>query len=229
VRSPSAIASQAAAEAVVEALIATPCHPHDPGDRSKMEACFGETFADVRVHRDGQAGDFAADLRADAFTLGQHVFFGHGRYRPGSPEGQRLLAHELAHTLQQRDPGRPVSRARLVAPATADARLEAEAEAAAEWAESGRPIPPGAVTLSTPESRGSVARRSLGSILRGALSEILDPARLNEAYAENILRQLRADPEDRGGKIRLKLAGLSGVARSGVLERLEARLDQPAW
>src|SRR5262245_104641 len=85
-RSPSAIASQAAAEAVVEALIATPCHPLDPGDRSKMEASFGETFTDVRVHRDGQSGDFAADLRADAFTLGQHVFFGHGRYRPGTPE-----------------------------------------------------------------------------------------------------------------------------------------------
>ena len=195
-----------------------------------MEAAFGESFADVRVHRDSQAGDFAADLQADAFTLGQHVFFGHGRYRPGSPEGRRPAAHELAHTLQQREPGRPAPRARLNTPATADAGSEAEAEAA---------VAPGRVRPADPGGHGDAQHArgraapspggSLGSILRGALSEILDPARLNEAYAENILRQLRADPEDRGGKIRLKLAGLSDLARSGVLDKLEAKLDQPAW
>src|SRR4051812_14780879 len=70
--SPTAIAAQAAAEAVVESLVATPSYPLDPGDRTAMESAFGESFADVRVHRDGQAGDFAAGLQADAFTLGQH-------------------------------------------------------------------------------------------------------------------------------------------------------------
>jgi len=229
---PSAIAAEAAAEVVVEELIQTPCHPIDPGDRSRMEAAFGDSFADVRVHHDSRAGDFAADLRADAFTLGQHVFFGYGRYRPGTPEGRRLLAHELAHTLQQRGPARPVPRNRLArpdSPATPNARLEAEAESAAAHADAGRAVPPGTVSLATPEARGSIARRSLGSILRGALSEVLDPARLNDAFAENILRRLRADPDDRGGKVRLQMAGLSPFARSGVLDRLEAKLDQPAW
>lgn len=71
----------------------------------EMEARFGESFADVRIHNDAQAHHSAADLEAKAYTYGADVAFGAGRYAPGSSEGKRLLAHELAHVVQQRRGG----------------------------------------------------------------------------------------------------------------------------
>jgi hypothetical protein len=69
-----------------------------------MERSFGSSFADVRVHSDDSAGRLAADLGAAAFTRGCDVYFGTGRYEPGTPSGRLLLAHELAHTVQQEAP-----------------------------------------------------------------------------------------------------------------------------
>ncbi len=63
----------------------------------KMEALFSTNFSDVRVH----TGNEAAALGAHAFTYGSDIYFAHGQYSPGSPHGQRLLAHELAHVVQQ--------------------------------------------------------------------------------------------------------------------------------
>jgi hypothetical protein len=71
-------------------------------------------FADVRVHADGEAGDAAQAVGASAFTVGSHVVFAPGAYAPTTAMGRTLLAHELAHVLQQRTmPGsgrRPVAR-----------------------------------------------------------------------------------------------------------------------
>jgi hypothetical protein len=66
-----------------------------------MEAAFGHSFAQVRVHSDGRAGDLSSNLNARAFTVGTDVAFGHGEYRPGTLIGDALLAHELAHVVQQ--------------------------------------------------------------------------------------------------------------------------------
>ena len=67
-----------------------------------MESGFGRSFADVRVHTDGAAAHSAAALDAHAYTSGRELVFAHGRYDPGTPAGRRLLAHELAHVVQQR-------------------------------------------------------------------------------------------------------------------------------
>ncbi|MEZ6242089.1 MAG: DUF4157 domain-containing protein [Phycisphaerales bacterium] len=61
----------------------------------------GRDFGRVRVHTDAEAGRLSKALRAHAFTWGRHVYFAPGRYKPGTPEGLRLLAHELTHTVQQ--------------------------------------------------------------------------------------------------------------------------------
>ena len=66
-----------------------------------MESGFGTTFDDVRVHTDEDAAKSAASLGADAYTTGRDIYFASGKYAPGSSEGQRLLAHELTHTIQQ--------------------------------------------------------------------------------------------------------------------------------
>ena len=67
-----------------------------------MEAGFGRSFADVRVHTDGAAGRSAASVDAHAYTSGRELVFAHGRYDPATPAGRHLLAHELAHVVQQR-------------------------------------------------------------------------------------------------------------------------------
>ncbi|MBA2298232.1 MAG: DUF4157 domain-containing protein, partial [Actinobacteria bacterium] len=75
--------------------------PLDAATRGSMEARFGYDFARVRVHDDARAAAGAARLDAAAFTVGQDVVFGAGRYAPASYAGRHLLAHELAHVVQQ--------------------------------------------------------------------------------------------------------------------------------
>lgn len=66
-----------------------------------MESRFAHDFAQVRVHSDPASAASARALNADAYTVGPHVVFADGRYAPGTDPGKRLLAHELAHTVQQ--------------------------------------------------------------------------------------------------------------------------------
>jgi hypothetical protein len=80
--------------------------PLDAGVRERMETGFGSSFSGVRIHADGEAARLSDLVNARAFTHGSDVFFGGGEYAPGTAAGDRLLAHELAHTLQQTSPGR---------------------------------------------------------------------------------------------------------------------------
>lgn len=73
-----------------------------PTVRAFMEHGFGTDFGAVRVHADRQAAQSAEQLNAVAYTVGQDVFFNHGQYQPNTQGGRRLLAHELAHVVQQR-------------------------------------------------------------------------------------------------------------------------------
>jgi hypothetical protein len=73
------------------------------GVKSGMEAAYGVDFSDVRVHTGGRAAQAADSVDARAFTVGQDVAFGAGEYQPGSPIGDALIAHELAHVMQQRN------------------------------------------------------------------------------------------------------------------------------
>jgi Domain of unknown function (DUF4157) len=73
----------------------------DPMTRRRMEHAFGADFDGVRVHTSATIDTAAEGLAADAFTLGRDVYVRRSLYRPGTPDGDRLLAHELTHTLQQ--------------------------------------------------------------------------------------------------------------------------------
>jgi hypothetical protein len=74
--------------------------------RGEMELALGADFSGVQVHSDALADQLNNSLDARAFTTGRDIFFRRGEYSPGSPGGQRLLAHELVHVVQQRAPGR---------------------------------------------------------------------------------------------------------------------------
>jgi hypothetical protein len=66
-----------------------------------MEDAFGADFSGVKVHSDAQSDSLNQSLQATAFTTGSDVFFAKGQYKPTSPAGQELLAHELTHVVQQ--------------------------------------------------------------------------------------------------------------------------------
>lgn len=69
--------------------------------RSFFESRFGRDFSRVRVHTDTAAEESARDINAQAFTHGRHIVFAAGKFDPASGAGQRLLAHELTHVIQQ--------------------------------------------------------------------------------------------------------------------------------
>lgn len=89
------------APASVDNTLARPGKPLEPGLRRNMEQRFGHDFSHVRVHADADAARSARDIDAHAYTLGTDIVFGAGRYAPSTPSGRHLLAHELAHVIQQ--------------------------------------------------------------------------------------------------------------------------------
>lgn len=88
-------------EARIDAMSAGGGSPLPGPLRAVFEPRFGYDFSGVRVHTGADASGAAVALGARAFTVGDHVFFGAGEYQPASPQGQRLIAHELTHTIQQ--------------------------------------------------------------------------------------------------------------------------------
>ena len=105
--------------------------PLDSATRATVEPRFGCDFGDVRIHTGGAAAQLAETLGARAYTTGRDIVFGGGEFSPGTAGGRHLLAHELAHVVQQRrGAGRgTIMRTPLAMPAT-PARPATVAEAA---------------------------------------------------------------------------------------------------
>jgi len=95
------VGDRRAPESVSKAL-RSPGQPLDTSSRGYFEPRFGHDFSGVRVHSDAGAAQSARDINARAYTVGNNIVFGAGRFAPGAAAGRQLLAHELAHTIQQR-------------------------------------------------------------------------------------------------------------------------------
>ena len=103
--------------------------PLEGGVRQRMQSAFGADFSGVRVHSDF-AGQEASDrLDARAFTVGSDIAFGPGEYQPGTPVGDALIAHELAHVVQQQS--NDVPNAPLTKSDAQSSALEEEADVSA--------------------------------------------------------------------------------------------------
>ncbi len=144
---------EAAAAAVAAAPTATPsgpgaapklAEPGSPADQvsrlgtgqaldgataARMEDAFGESFGAVRIHTDPRAARLADEQDAHAVTIGQHVAFASGAFRPGTVEGDALIAHELAHVSQQAGAGQ--AEHAVQRKVTDDSAAEASADGAA--------------------------------------------------------------------------------------------------
>ncbi|QCW01740.1 DUF4157 domain-containing protein [Natrinema pallidum] len=89
----------------VLAVIGSGGMPLDLSLRRPLEERMDADFSTVRIHTGGKAAEAAEAIDARAFTCGTDIVFNAGEYDPESPEGQHLLAHELAHVTQQRSGG----------------------------------------------------------------------------------------------------------------------------
>ncbi len=83
------------------AAVAYGGRPLLPAERAYFEPRFRRDFSQVRIHDNADTHDAAKSIGARAFTLGPHIAFGRGEYQPENGPGRRLLAHELAHVVQQ--------------------------------------------------------------------------------------------------------------------------------
>jgi len=92
----------------VEQVLAGPGIPFQSDIREEMEQKFDYDFSRVRVHTDSAANESARHIGANAYTVDHHIVFGAGEFSPASRRGQRLIAHELAHVVQQSRAGSPV-------------------------------------------------------------------------------------------------------------------------
>ena len=115
------------APAAVHKVLGSSGHSLPTSVREEMESRFGgQDFSGVQVHTDAQATDSARAVSSLAYTVGNHVVFGEGQYSPTTSAGQHLLAHELAHVLQQRGGKGPVVQGKFGRQTTRDATKVAE-------------------------------------------------------------------------------------------------------
>ncbi len=112
--------------AAIRDALQAPGRPLDAGTRGWMETRFGRDFSRVRIHADAPAAAAARSQDAVAFAAGEDLVFDSGQYQPDTIGGKMVIAHELAHTIQQSAGGN--------GEAGLDAGLEQGAEAAAHCA-----------------------------------------------------------------------------------------------
>jgi hypothetical protein len=81
--------------------------PLEPGLQRLLSQAIGNDFSLVRIHTDAKANQLNRSIGARAFTTGRDIFFKQGLYRPHSPNGQKLIAHEMTHVMQQQTGNSP--------------------------------------------------------------------------------------------------------------------------
>ncbi|GGY11030.1 hypothetical protein GCM10010324_67360 [Streptomyces hiroshimensis] len=99
--------SGSAVRTAIARVLVAPGQALEPAARKVMESHHGYDFSRVRVHTDAHADASARLIDAAAYTAGRHIVFAAGHYRPTMPRGRALIAHELAHVVQQEPPAHP--------------------------------------------------------------------------------------------------------------------------
>jgi hypothetical protein len=144
---------------IVYDVLRSPGEPLDMVTRSFMEPRFGHDFSRVRVHTDAKAAESAHEVNALAYTVGRDIVFGPQSFAPHSHEGQKLLAHELTHIVQQADGG--------ASPGSAQERDAKEASRAVETGQRPQVQEPSRVGLAAQPRLGFPGAASLEEVEPG--------------------------------------------------------------
>jgi hypothetical protein len=124
----------------VHQVLNSPGRPLDAATRAYMEPRFGHDFSGVRIHTDARAAESARAVNAHAYTVGNDIVFADGKYQPGHGQGRHLLAHELAHTVQQGGLQRRADGIAMDSPASSHLEHEADRAAHAVTSGGGSPV-----------------------------------------------------------------------------------------
>jgi Domain of unknown function (DUF4157)/Bacterial protein of unknown function (DUF922) len=213
--------------AVVREALQSPSQPLDAAARAFFEPRFGHDFSRVRIHTDARAVESVRAVNALAYTVGEHLVFGAGQYAPHSTAGQKLLAHELAHVLQQSS----------AAPAPVGAMdrgasdpLERAADAVAEKILSSDPTAPALSAFSHP-SAATLQRYRVPAAL--ACSEVVDWLDNNSPYKPE-WAETRCTYSFNGGLTISSQNVASGVQLRGrghnrLTVSVNCPVDRPEW
>ncbi len=188
---PGPASAIATVPSVAQEALRAPGASLEPATRSRFETSFGFDLSRVRIHADPLAAVAARSIQARAFTVGPDIVFSAGRYAPQTGEGQRLLAHELTHVVQQ-----------TMLPGGGASMAEAEAEAAhtgTSFLAGRRPsvhrgVAPGAIQRE-PDGAAQAVDPSLEPALRAAAKARAtpdDPTELTIAGAQIVYRIVQA-------------------------------------
>jgi hypothetical protein len=162
----------------------------DPKMNERLGRALGADFSEVTVHTDRAADRLSQALDADAFTVGSHIFFRANRYNPSTPAGQRLMAHELAHVVQQGARIGPASALRL---GPANDASEREADRVAADLPGGMGARPAAHPLTGPARAPSIQRK----VYLGGKRLVQPPGGPDIGEAERSVNSMIADQPDR--------------------------------
>jgi hypothetical protein len=189
--------------------------PLDAATADRMGQRFAHDFSHVRVHDDAVAAASSRAVDAEAFTVGHHVVFAHGRYSPGTGPGDRLLAHELTHVVQQA--GQRIGSGPLpVVPHGAPSEREARSGRTAHAA-----MPPGGTRLQrSPLSDSVRATWTAGPTIEALLARLTRPDIRGVADPDvdaEIARILGSRPDDLWVAQRIREGRLGqSVAQAGI-------------
>jgi hypothetical protein len=173
---------QMTAPPIVHEVLGSPGRSLDPELRAFMEPRFGHDFSRVRVHSDAAAAQSAHGVNARAYTVGQNIVFGAGSFAPGTREGRRLIAHELAHVVQQTGAS-PVGALQRQPDSRKDEPAKPQKDASPQAAPPPKAALPDLVVLLSRDDKDSLALATV--IAPGA--QILRPTSI-----EDLARQLKA-------------------------------------
>jgi len=148
---------------IVREVLRSPGTPLDPATLAFMQPRFGHDFSRVRIHTDATATESARAVNALAYTVGSDVVLGAGQYAPATIAGQRLLAHELTHVMQQRGHARALQPYSELGEDTD--RYEQEAERSAAQCMSGAQVQVPSMVSSTLIQRTKVCSKRLDNPL----------------------------------------------------------------
>jgi hypothetical protein len=139
---------------IVHEVLRSSGRPLEPATQALMASRFGHDFGGVRVHTDARAAESARAVNALAYAVGRNVVFAQGQYAPGTSAGRQLLAHELAHVIQQS--AGPLDRSTAVALDSPESEAERAAQRAARSVVAGEAAP-------IAERRGGLVQRDLAT------------------------------------------------------------------
>ena len=148
-------AQRGAVPPIVNEVLRSHGQPLDPQTRATMESRFEHDFSGVRVHTDAKAAESSRAVNATAYTFGQSIAFDSDRYAPQHDTGRRLLAHELAHVVQQSRGGAGLPN---------DRSEQAAEQVAADFGRAGRIRVPGGTAPGLARQKAAASAKSSPAI-----------------------------------------------------------------